>query len=91
MRWTVNVVALDTDSDVYVRDRAWARDFWSALRPHAESSGAYTNFLADEDEDRVRAAYGEKYDRLAAIKATWDPDNFFHHNANIRPLAHADA
>ena len=61
MRWTVNIVALDTDDDMLVRDRAWARDFWAALRPHADSSGAYINFLADDDEDRVRAAYGAKY------------------------------
>ena len=89
VRWTVNVVALDTDDDMLVRDRAWARDFWSALRPHADSAGSYVNFLADEDEDRVRAAYGAKYGRLAAAKAAWDPDNFFHHNANIRPYAEA--
>jgi hypothetical protein len=87
VRWTVNVVALDTDADMLARDRTWARDFWSALRPHADSSGAYVNFLADDDEERVRAAYGEKYSRLAAVKAAWDPDNFFHHNANIRPLS----
>jgi hypothetical protein len=51
----------------------------------------YINFLADDDEDRVRAAYGDKYGLLAAIKRKWDPENFFHHNANIRPVAHADA
>jgi FAD/FMN-containing dehydrogenase len=91
VRWTVNVVAIGADDATFGRDRAWARDFWAALRSHADSSGAYINFLSEEDEDRVRAAYGEKYDRLAAIKRKWDPDNFFHHNANIRPLAHADA
>jgi len=84
-RWTVNIVALTTDSDVLARDRTWVRDFWAALRPHSSSSGSYVNFLTDDDEGRVRAAYGEKYDRLAAIKATWDPANLFHHNANIRP------
>jgi hypothetical protein len=86
-RWAFNIAALTTDPEVLARDRAWVRDFWSALRPHANSSASYINFIADHDEKRVRASYGEKYDRLAAVKAIWDPHNLFHHNANIRPAA----
>jgi len=41
----------------------------------------------EEGQDRVRAAYGENYDRLAQIKAKYDLDNFFHVNQNIRPAA----
>lgn len=85
-RWALNITALATDPETFAHDRIWVRDFWAALRPHANSSGSYVNFLADDDEDRIRASYGEKYDRLAAIKAAWDPDNVFHHNVNIRPL-----
>jgi FAD/FMN-containing dehydrogenase len=47
----------------------------------------YVNFLGgDEDPDRVREAYGDAvYDRLVDVKTTYDPDNVFHHNQNIRP------
>ena len=63
---------------------AWARDFWNALRPLA-SGGVYVNDLGQDDEDRVRMAYGINYERLAALKKKYDPDNFFRLNANIKP------
>jgi FAD/FMN-containing dehydrogenase len=47
--------------------------------------GSYVNFMMDEGYDRVRATYQDNYDRLAKIKAKYDPDNFFHVNQNIRP------
>ena len=85
-RWAVNIAAIAEEAGMLAVDRAWARAFWEALRPYSPGAGGYINFLSDEDEDRVRASYGEaKYARLAEIKAQWDPDNVFHHNANIRP------
>ena len=72
--------------ELYEADRAWVRSFWDAMRPHAAGGGSYVNFMADADEDRVKAAYGpEKYARLARIKREWDPDNTFHLNVNIKP------
>jgi FAD/FMN-containing dehydrogenase len=66
------------------RDTAWARRFFAALGRFRE--GVYVNFLGgDEDPGRVREAYGDVvYDRLVDVKATYDPDNAFHHNQNIR-------
>jgi len=67
---------------------SWARDTWSAMRPHS-TGGAYVNFLTeDEGDDRTLAAYGrEKYQRLAALKSKFDPDNLLRVNRNIRPVS----
>jgi FAD/FMN-containing dehydrogenase len=68
---------------------AWARGARRAAR-HASAGGGYVNFIgADQGPDRVRAAYGGNYERLAQIKATYDPGNFFHSNNNIPPAVPA--
>jgi len=65
-------------------ERDWARRYWSALAPH--HSGVYVNFLMEEGEERIRQAYGSaKYDRLKALKRSYDPTNFFRLNQNIKP------
>ena len=70
------------EDDIHI---AWART-WSAMRPFS-SGGTYVNFLTqDADEERVRAAYGpELYDRLARVKAKYDPGNLFRSNQEHRP------
>ena len=65
---------------------AWATDYWRDLHP-TSAGGAYVNFLMDEGDDRVRAAYRGNYDRLAQVKQRYDRDNVFHINQNIRPGA----
>ena len=62
---------------------AWVRDGWDALRPH--SAGTYPTFLTDEDPAGVRAAYGDRLDRLVALKDRVDPTNVFRFNPNIAP------
>ena len=49
------------------------------------TGGTYVNFLSNEGDERVRAAYGDKYDRLVALKDEYDPTNLFRLNQNIRP------
>jgi FAD/FMN-containing dehydrogenase len=80
----INAVWTDEDPDAE-RHIAWARDFFDAMQSHA-GGRAYLNFLGDEGQDRVRAAYGERnYERLARLKRVHDPTNFFHLNQNIPP------
>jgi FAD/FMN-containing dehydrogenase len=70
-----------SDSD---RNVQWTRALFEAMQPHLEES-VYVNNLGDEGSGRVRAAYGENYPRLAAVKRTYDPDNVFRANQNIDP------
>jgi len=85
-RYVVNIAAVCPEPAGLAAEREWVRNFWNALRPHAEDAGSYVNFMSEYEEDRVRAAYGEaKYERLARIKAEYDPDNVFRLNANIKP------
>jgi FAD/FMN-containing dehydrogenase len=63
---------------------SWAREFFRASAPFATGS-VYVNFLTADESDRIRAAYGPNYDRLAAVKAEFDPENLFRMNQNIPP------
>lgn len=68
------------------RNITWTRAFFEEMSPFLERT-VYANNLGEEGEDRVRAAYGVNYPRLAQLKANLDPANFFHLNQNIRPAA----
>jgi FAD/FMN-containing dehydrogenase len=63
----------------------WVRDYYDAIHPHSGSEGGYVNFMSDDDDHRAPANYGANYERLASVKATYDPDNVFHVNQNIAP------
>ncbi|MFA9460068.1 FAD-binding oxidoreductase [Thiohalorhabdus sp. Cl-TMA] len=64
--------------------RAWARECSEAVSPYA-TGGVYVNFLSQDETGRVHSAYGANYERLAAIKARYDPANLFRNNQNIAP------
>ena len=64
----------------------WSRAFFKAAEPHA-MGGVYSNFMTAEETDRIAAAYGPNYQRLAQIKGKYDPDNLFSLNQNIKPAA----
>jgi hypothetical protein len=82
--WAQVMVGVDPDPASAEALKSWTIDYWEALHPYS-AGGAYVNFMMDEGQERVRATYRQNYDRLAAIKKTYDPDNVFHVNQNIVP------
>lgn len=86
-KWAQVMVGVSPDPADNERMIQWTRDYWAALHPHS-AGGAYVNMMmdaTDEGQDRVRASYGQNYDRLVKIKAKYDPTNLFRMNQNIQP------
>lgn len=80
------IVGVDPDPANADKITKWCKDYWEALHPHS-AGGASSNFMMDEGEGRVRAAYGINYERLVAIKNKYDPNNLFRVNQNIKPTS----
>jgi FAD/FMN-containing dehydrogenase len=90
--WPYNLVvttmwADSKDTDANIR---WTRQLWDAMKPFL-ADAAYVNYLGELDDAALRSAYGRKYDRLAQLKAKYDPTNFFSMNANIKPARAASS
>jgi FAD/FMN-containing dehydrogenase len=84
-KWTSVFAGVDPDPANAEAIRTWTREYQEALHPYS-MGGSYVNFIGEEEgQDRVQATYGPNYERLAKIKAKYDPDNLFHVNQNIRP------
>jgi len=83
-KYSMVIAGIDPDPANAEPIAEWARDYWSALHPYS-AGGAYVNFMMEEGFDRIRATYRDNYDRLASIKAKYDPDNLFRVNQNIKP------
>jgi len=87
-RIMVNLAAFYNGTQDRARREAWASDFAAALRQG--DTGAYVNFLDNVGEEQVRKAYpGTTWDRLATVKAHYDPNNLFRLNHNISPVSEA--
>jgi FAD/FMN-containing dehydrogenase len=82
--WAMVIVGVDPDPANKEKITSWTKAYWEALHPYS-AGGAYVNFMMDEGEDRVKATYGENYERLVQIKNKYDPGNFFRVNQNIKP------
>jgi FAD/FMN-containing dehydrogenase len=83
-KWSGIINGIDPDPANAQKITQWTKDYWNALHPYS-AGGAYVNFMMDEGIDRVRATYRDNYERLAAIKAKYDPTNLFRVNQNIKP------
>jgi hypothetical protein len=84
--WSLVFAGVDPDPANAGAVRKWSIDYSEALRPYS-AGGAYLNMMMDEGQERVRASYRDNYDRLARIKAQYDPENLFRVNQNIQPAA----
>jgi FAD/FMN-containing dehydrogenase len=83
--WSGVIGGIDPDPANAETIKQWCINYWQELHPYS-MGGSYVNFLGtDEGSDRVQTTYRDHYQRLAQIKATYDPDNVFHINQNIRP------
>jgi FAD/FMN-containing dehydrogenase len=84
--WGAVFAGVDKDPANVGVIRDWSVGYHEELHPFS-AGGAYVNMMMDEGQERVRASYRDNYDRLARIKATYDPDNTFRVNQNIQPKA----
>ncbi len=82
--WASVFAGVDPDPENVDAIRRWSVDYFEALHPYS-AGGAYVNMMMDEGQERVRASYRDNYERLARIKAVYDPDNLFRVNQNIQP------
>jgi FAD/FMN-containing dehydrogenase len=85
--WISHPFAMWEDAADDEANIAWGRGFREDIAEHT-NGGVYLNFIGNEGQERIRAAFGEqKYERLAAIKSEYDPQNVFHNNQNILPAS----
>ncbi|MGB6877688.1 MAG: FAD-dependent oxidoreductase [Candidatus Acidiferrales bacterium] len=84
--YIINILADWQDASADAENISWVRNLFAKLRA-AMQPGVYVNFMSADEEDRVKEAYSDRWDRLVAVKTHYDAGNFFRLNQNIRPLS----
>jgi FAD/FMN-containing dehydrogenase len=85
--WSMVIAGVGSDPAQAPALKKWAKNYWEAIHPF-DLGGAYPNFMMDDEgEARLKATYGDNYQRLGKLKKKYDPDNLFRVNQNIRPAA----
>ncbi len=83
--WSMVIAGIDPDPAKAAQLKRWGRAYWDAVNPFT-TGGGYVNFMMDDEGDaRIKATYGDNYERLVAVKRKYDPNNVFRVNQNIKP------
>lgn len=82
--WSQVIVGVDPDPANNEKITQWARRYWQDIHPYS-LGGGYINFMMDEGTEKVKASYGDNYERLVSVKRKYDPENLFNVNQNIKP------
>jgi FAD/FMN-containing dehydrogenase len=83
--WSMVIAGIDANPQKAGEITRWTKGYWNAIHPYSDGGG-YVNFMMDdEDSDRLKATYGDNFERLVSLKGKYDPTNFFNVNQNIRP------
>jgi FAD/FMN-containing dehydrogenase len=84
--WSMVIAGIDPNPQKAGEITRWTKGYWEAVHSYS-ADGGYVNFMMDDgDDSRLKATYGDNYDRLVALKGKYDPTNFFRVNQNIGPL-----
>ena len=84
-QWDFDLIGQWAGADESASHIAWVKEWWGQLEPHLKGSAYLNHLVADDRPEKVRASFGENYDRLRQLKAVYDPTNLFRLNPNVVP------
>src|SRR5262249_8877207 len=83
--WDFDVIGQWTDPAESSQHVAWVRALWDEIEPHLQATGYINHLSPDDRPEKIRASFGQNYERLSRVKSIYDPTNLFRLNANIAP------